>query len=53
MKTKKLFLAVTLNGKTIERDVFTIDTLVGTIGLLQDGDSLSVYCTAVDVSGQQ
>ena len=50
MKTKKFNLAVTLNGNTFERDVVSIDSLVGLLGLLQDGDSFTIYCTEVDIS---
>ena len=50
MKTKKLNLSVTLNGNTFEREVVSIDSLVGLLGLLQTGDSFTIYCTEVEVS---
>ena len=53
MKTKKLFLSLTLNGCTIERDVVSIDSLVGSLGLLNDGDSLTINCQEIEVSGQK
>lgn len=53
MKTKKLILCLTLNGNTIERDVVSIDSLVGSLGLLNDGDSFTVYCKEIEVSGQK
>lgn len=53
MKTKKLFLSLTLAGCTFERDVVSIDCLVGSLGLLNDGDSLTVTCQEIEVSGQK
>lgn len=53
MKTKKLFLSLSLNGTTIERDVVSIDSIVGSLGLLNDGDSLTIICREIELSGQK
>lgn len=48
MEKKKLVITLNLNGSVIERDVVSIDTVVGSMSLLNPDDSIVISCKKVD-----
>lgn len=48
MEKKKLIITLNLNGQSIERDVVSIDTVVGSLSLLNPDDSIVISCMKVD-----